>query len=96
MIYISGKVTGQKIEEARTKFLAAKKFLKGITKEKIINPLEVEVRGGLTWEEYMAKDIYWLIKCNKIYMLRDWPESKGARLEYLIAKELRIAIIYQK
>ncbi len=97
MIYISGKVTGQKIEDARQKFLKAEAFLeKFMPEERIINPLKIETRGGLDWEQYMAKDIVQLFFCDKIYMLSDWKESKGAKLEYLIAKEMGMKIIYQK
>ena len=43
----------------------------------------------------MRDDISALMKCDAIYMLNDWGQSRGARIEYVIAKELGLEIIYE-
>ena len=47
----------------------------------------------LTWEDYLTTDIYWLSKCDAIHMLPGWRESKGASIEYLVAKGLGLEIL---
>lgn len=45
------------------------------------------------WEEWLVLDIYWLSKCDAIYMLPGWRESKGAVIEYMVAKGLGLSIL---
>lgn len=101
MIYISGRITGCK--NWREKFLCAETELKAAGFKKIINPLRLDnatksyfVTDLLTYSQYMIIDIMELINCNYIYMLKGWWRSKGARLEWHIARRLGIKIIYQK
>jgi len=42
----------------------------------------------------MVDDISALLECEAIYMVKDWGQSKGARLEYAIAKELGLYILF--
>lgn len=44
---------------------------------------------------YLRKDIAALINCDGIYLLRGWENSRGARLEKLIADGLDLLILYQ-
>ena len=46
-----------------------------------------------TYTEYMREDIKILARCNAICMLPGWKRSKGARLEYRIAKILNMQIM---
>ena len=47
----------------------------------------------LKWEDWLTTDIYWLAKCDAIFMLPDWKQSKGATLEYMVAKALGLEIM---
>jgi hypothetical protein len=47
------------------------------------------------WEDYMEKDLGILLRCDGIYMLNNWGNSKGARCEYALAKELGLTIRFQ-
>ena len=47
---------------------------------------------GKSWTWYMRKDIAGLMECDAIFLLKDWEESRGARLEYHIAQQLEIKI----
>lgn len=54
---------------------------------------KVNVGRMPTYTEYMREDIKILARCNTICMLPDWKRSKGARLEYRIAKILNMQIL---
>ena len=95
-IYISGKISGLNILDAKIKFRNAEKELIDMGYFHIINPINLHSTSDLkTWEQYMIVDIEALFKCDAIYMLKDWGDSKGARVEVAIAKELGLKIIYQ-
>lgn len=94
-IYISGKITGLDIDNAASIFKEAEQNLKSEFKN-VINPMElVPYDDKLTWHDYMVKDIEALLKCDAIFMLKNWGQSKGARVERAIAIELGLEIIYQ-
>lgn len=98
MIYISGKITGLPIEVAKENFQTAKAELrKAYEFEKIVNPMEVvPFNEQWTWHDYMVEDIKYLLKCSAIYMLKNWGDSKGARIERAIAIESGLQIMYQE
>ena len=93
-IYISGKITGLPIETAYEIFSIAEKQLieNGF---KTINPMTIEHNHNKSWENYMRVDLKSLLDCNYIYMLKDWHLSKGANIEYNLAKDLGLSIIFQ-
>ena len=89
--YVSGRVTGN--ENYREDFNNAS--LEIIAMDyKAINPV-ANVPLDKTWIWYMKRDIRLLLDCNTIYMIHGWWRSRGARLEWLIAKILNYKIIYQ-
>lgn len=97
-IYIAGKITGLSYSDAVAKFAAAAAILKRLGHEPV-NPMEVNGLDGdgneYTWAEYMKRDIPVLLGCDAIYLLPDWLDSKGARLEKHIADELGMLVIYE-
>lgn len=94
-IYISGKISGLDTKQAAFLFYDAEiKLLQQF--KNVINPMElVPYDPKLTWHYYMVKDIEALLQCDAIFMLKNWGQSKGARVERAIAIELGIEIIYQ-
>lgn len=65
-----------------------------------VNPLEVNPGVSADpspegWLKVIRADIHTLIECDGLYALRGWENSKGARLEHLIADGLGLEIIYQ-
>ena len=63
----------------------------------VVNPAEMdEMHPGesLTWEQYLRRDIRALMDCSQIAMLPGWQRSRGARLEYHIATELGMAVMF--
>lgn len=94
-VYISGKISGLNIIDVLKKFNEATKRLyeKGYVP---FNPIELRpIIGNKTWKDYMIKDIEVLFGCDAIYMLKDWGMSRGARIEYAIAKELNLKIFFE-
>lgn len=48
-----------------------------------------------TWENCMREALAMLLKCDAIYMLKGWRDSKGARIELALALELGMRVIYE-
>lgn len=101
MIYISGRITGNK--KWKEEFNQAEKYLRSnsILNGIIINPVEiaeiVEAEcNNPKWRDYMDIAIRNLMHCSAIYMLIGWRRSKGARLERKIAKAFGMKIVYQR
>ena len=93
--YISGKITGLDIEEAKKNFKEAEEQLINIDLTPV-NPMEIVPENkDFKWEDYMLADIKELFKCEAIFMLSNWRESKGARVERAIAYEMELTIFYQ-
>lgn len=93
-IYISGKISGTDLTETRARFAAVAKAMKRLGYEPV-NPLDNGLSEQDTWEAHIVKDIATLLQCKAIYMLQDWQESKGARIEHYIATEIGIPITYE-
>ncbi|GAE14622.1 hypothetical protein JCM6292_785 [Bacteroides pyogenes JCM 6292] len=93
-IYVSGKISGLPIEEAKQRFADAQALLDGIGFE-AVNPMKKSLPANATWEQHMVKDIELLFKCDAIYMMDNWIDSKGALIEYDIAKRLGLDIWFE-
>lgn len=88
-IYLSGKITGD--PEFREKFARKAEEL---TKQgwRVFNPA---VHPDMfSWEHFMELDLLALSKCDAIFLLPDWKESRGAKMELDEAKRLGKRIIY--
>jgi len=90
-VYLAGKVTGLRIQDVFVKFGVAEYQLKrrGHT---VVNPLRL-VSQRWDWKKCMEVCITELVKCNAIYLLPDWYDSRGAKLEYHIAQELNLKLL---
>ena len=97
-VYISGKITGLDLAEARKQFTEAEGIIRQRLGEEVevINPMkEVPYVEGKTWEEYMKDDIKLLMECNMIYMIEGWKTSKGANIEFNLAVSLGYLVLTQ-
>ncbi len=95
-IYISGKITGLELADAERKFSDCEKRL--IAKNILpINPMKIlPFKPELTWRDYMKADIAALFDCDTILMLPCWKDSKGAKLERIIAEQIGLKIFYNE
>jgi hypothetical protein len=90
-IYISGPMTGIPGHNFRAFFRAARRFRENGWE--VENPAEnFSGRTDLPRPTYLRKDVTELACCHAIAMLPGWQKSRGARLEYLLARELELKI----
>ena len=93
-IYISGKITGLQKRDYRGKFKAAANRLR-MQGYEVVDPSRMDVYD-LTYAQYMAIDTTLLSFCDAIYMLDNWWNSNGARLEKEYAESLGLVIMYEE
>ena len=97
--YVSGKITGLEIVIAKQLFQNAVVFLTLEFAHETINPFDLfteEEERTFTWWQFMLRDLEHLSTCDAVYMLKNWKESRGARLEHAAAIESDMVIIYEK
>ena len=93
-IYISGKITGT--DDYMERFAKAEKYL--ITKGySVLNPAKVNAQmpSDTTYDEYMQMALTMLQMADSIYMLKNWQDSNGAKIEHQIATMLKIDILFE-
>ena len=90
-IYISGPMTG-KPDLNFPAFHAAAAFIRREGVE-VVNPAELNLDPGLTWEQCLRTDLMHLLSCQAIAMLPGWQLSRGARLEHHVAEQLGLNVI---
>ena len=98
VVYISGKITGCK-DLNKPKFKAAESLIRSSYNTHfgnehalfIINPHDLpDTHHNKSWGAYMKECIRALVDCNKIFVLDDWKQSRGALAEVLFAKIMDI------
>jgi hypothetical protein len=97
LIYIAGSITG--IEDFKARFEQAKVEVAQLGYEPV-SPCDVtkpfpDTGAKEIWLACMKLDIPALLNCDGIYLLRGWENSRGARLEKLIADGLDMLVLYQ-
>lgn len=93
-VYISGKISGLSYDEAFANFTKTENIITNMGMVPV-NPMNNGLPQEAQWHEHMGVDISLLLRCDAIMMHSNWRESKGARIEYSIAKEFGIIIMYQ-
>lgn len=98
-IYIAGKISGLDYDEALQTFANAENHLR----DRGFDPVNPTKENGLDgdgnqyeWAEYMRRDIPHLLNCEAIYLLSNWSDSRGARLEKHIAQEIGMTVIFDE
>lgn len=86
-VYISGAITGT--NDYRERFARAEDHLKRMGHTPV-NPVKIsdvitEMLPDATHDDYMAIDLTLLNRCDAIYMLHGWENSKGAVIEHDMA-----------
>lgn len=93
-VYIAGAVSNLPYHEAMQRFKEAENFLYA-RGDNPVNPTKY-CDVSWDWDECMKKVIPMLLQCDKIYMLKGWKQSRGAKLEHFIALKLGIRIENQR
>lgn len=92
--YISGPMSGLP-DLNYPAFFAAEDRIKD-QYSKVLNPARLVLDRGQknTWENWMRKAISMMMEATHIVLLPGWKKSKGARVEVLLAKLLKMTIVY--
>lgn len=93
-VYISGAITNN--PNAKAQFDKAKETLLELNKGyEPISPMDLQHNHDKSWKSFMKEDIIELMKCDAIYMMQGWHESKGAVIEKELACALDFKIIHE-
>lgn len=91
-IYISGPISNN--PDYEDFFENAENLLSN--KFKVVNPCKLKHKKNISYVSYMKRDIKALLKCDFIFMLKDWEKSEGAKMEKNIAEFLKIGVMYER
>lgn len=88
-IYISGKISGLEKSEYEKNFIGEKTLfflLNDVKYSDILIPTQIKPLFGIkSYWFYMIADIYHEIKCTHVAFQKNWIDSKGARIEMIVA-----------
>lgn len=94
-IYISGKVSGLDAAVVRAKFRRAETELSKAGWN-VVNPMKIDQSDhDGSWANCMIRDLQALSPCDAIYMLGDWFESRGAKIELEFAYAMGKMIFFE-
>ena len=87
-VYIAGAITNnpnylKQFREAESHLIAQG--------HAVINPVK---NDGFSYKEYIDMGLCELMRCDAIYFLPGWEESKGARLEHMYSIAAGMKILY--
>jgi hypothetical protein len=89
-VYIAGKITNN--PDYIKQFAEAEEELKA-SGHTVLNPVKDK---GFLYKDCIDMGLCELMKCDGIYMLDGWEDSRGARLEYLYASVTGMVIVEQR
>lgn len=92
-VYISGAISG--VKDYEKEFSKAEEDLKAKGYE-TVNPCTLPHDHDKSYAAFMKEDIKELLKCDAIYMLDGWEDSRGASTEHSIAMVCGLRIYYSK
>ena len=89
-VYISGPITGRKMDEYMRHFTAAE--------HSVVNPALVNsnLPKDFNHDDYMVVSLTELMTCDAICILKGWHRSKGSREEIEEALRRRMPILYEE
>lgn len=82
-VFISGRVSGIKYENAKKAF--AKREKKLIRYNEVVNPIKL-CKKDWSWLRCMAVCLWNLIQCDTVYFMRNYTKSKGCKVELFVAR----------
>lgn len=93
-VYVAGKISGLERHHAIYMFERAKDMLKARGHEPFI-PTVLPVYDDVAYEDYLHICYAMIDVCDAIYMLSNWQQSKGARIELQYASDWKKKIMYE-
>lgn len=93
-IYISGAITNN--QNAAADFARAKQTLKDLNKDyEPISPMDLPHKDNESYSVVFRERISELMKCDGIFMIEGWEDNKISSVEWDLAIELSLKIIYE-
>lgn len=89
-VYIAGPMTG--LPDLNFPAFFAAEYAIGAVGFVVHNPARNPKPDPETWENYMRLAIVKLMRCEICVLLPGWEQSKGAAMEFDIARKLGMAI----
>lgn len=86
-VFISGRVSGLREDTVRKNFSKAEKSWKNLGYD-VVNPTKM-CKKEWSWLRCMAVCLWNLAKCDAVYFMSNYKNSKGAQIELKVAKMLR-------
>lgn len=93
-IYTAGKISGLNRDDVIKKFETAQKSLVA-EKHQVFIPSVLPAYEEVSHEDYLHICYAIIDVCDAVYMLSDWQQSKGARMELQYAADHRKEILYE-
>ena len=98
-VYISGPMSSLSREEYTRRFMLAEQLLRQQGYQHIVNPIRIWACRFPRFHQFLAwllgerqayilvllYDLWLLTRCNRIYKLPDWRNSRGAQVESCVA-----------
>lgn len=88
-IYIAGKVTGEARLNCEEKFFVTENVLAMYGFE-VVNPINLVSNWETPWDKAMKICIKGLMDCDGLFLIKDFTESPGAKLELYLATLVNI------
>ena len=97
--YISGPISGLSREEYLKRFKDAKDFLEKAGHKHIVSPVNtwacrwLWIYRIIGYKLMLLYDIFLLLTCREMVLLRDWEKSKGCQAEKSVADAVGIHVV---
>lgn len=94
--YNSGPISSLRYLTALANFRRADRVIACDLGMTPVNPMEVTwgIRPSAPWWMHMVKDILLLATCRTVYFQNGWRGSRGARVEYRVARLLGKEMVF--
>ena len=93
-VFISGRISGIKYENAKKAFAKREKKLSRIYDE-VVNPIKLCKRDW-SWLRCMFVCLWNLIQCDTVYFMRNHTKSKGCKVEKFVAHLFNRCVYIEK
>jgi nucleoside 2-deoxyribosyltransferase len=100
LIYVAGKYTGKDFDEIEGHIQAARSFAVEIWRRGHVaicphlNTYHFEQNLNLTQEDYYERDFMILQRCDGLFAMPNWKDSRGAQMEVQFAHEQGIPVYF--
>lgn len=95
MIYISGPISGRDLTERKETFAETRARLEAMGYG-VCNPMDNGLPEDASTREHMRRDIYMLMHCDAIYMMKGWTHSKGCQVELEVATAIGLPVMFEE